>query len=106
VDYKLRYISGLREDCAGAAGFPICNHPDEIAPNRPDGTHYLSSATYSDLRASWKLPTTLDLTLTAGINNLFNKQPPVCVSCSLNGYDASTYDLPSRFTYVQASMKF
>lgn len=106
VDYTLRYISGLREDCAGAAGFPICNHPDEIAPNRPDGTHYLSSSTYSDLRASWKLPTALDLTLTAGVNNLFNKAPPICVSCSLNGYDASTYDLPSRFTYVQASVKF
>lgn len=106
VDYKLRYVSGLREDCAGATGFPICNHPDEVAPNRPDGTHYLASATYSDLRASWKLPTALDLTLIAGINNLFNKQPPICVSCSLNGYDASTYDLPSRFTYVQASLKF
>ena len=106
VDYKLRYISALREDCAGAAGFPICNHPDEVAPNRPNGTHYLAATTYSDLRASWKLPTELDLTLTAGINNLFNKQPPICVSCSLNGYDASTYDLPSRFTYVQASVKF
>jgi iron complex outermembrane recepter protein len=106
VDYKLRYVSGLREDCAGAAGFPICNHPDEIAPNRPNGTHYLDATTYSDLRASWKVPVSLDLTLTAGINNLFNKEPPICVSCSLNGYDASTYDLPSRFTYVQAAVKF
>jgi iron complex outermembrane receptor protein len=106
VDYKLRYVSGLREDCAGAAGFPICNHPNEIAPNRPNGTHYLSSVTYSDLRASWKLPISLDLTLTAGVNNLFDKEPPICVSCSLNGYDASTYDLPSRFSYVQADLKF
>jgi iron complex outermembrane receptor protein len=30
----------------------------------------------------------------------------VCVSCSLNGYDASTYDLPGRFWYVEASLKF
>ncbi len=106
IDYKLRYVSGLREDCSAAAGFAICNHPDEVAPNRPNGTHYLDATTYSDLRASWKVPVALDLTLTAGINNLFNKEPPICVSCSLNGYDASTYDLPSRFTYVQASMKF
>lgn len=106
VDYTMRYRSGLKENCAGAAGFPICNHPDEITPNRPDGTHDLSAVSYSDLRASWKVPVALDLTLTAGINNLFNKAPPVCVSCSLNGYDASTYDLPSRFTYLQANVKF
>ncbi len=106
INTTLRYISGAKEDCAGGAGFAICSHPDEIAPNRPDGTHPLGSITYQDLRASWKLPTSLDLTLTAGINNLWNRQPPICLSCSLNGYDASTYDTPSRFTYVQASVKF
>lgn len=105
VDTTFRYISALTENCAGASGFPICR-TDEVTPNRPDGTHDLGAVVYQDLRASWKLPTSLDLTLTAGINNLWNKQPPICVSCSLNGYDASTYDLPSRFTYVQASVKF
>ncbi|WP_126537101.1 TonB-dependent receptor plug domain-containing protein [Aerosticca soli] len=106
VDYKVRYFSRLRENCAAAAGFPICNHPDEIAPNRPDGTHYLGATTYHDVRASWKLPIQLDLTLTAGVNNLFDRKPPICLSCSLNGYDAATYDLPSRFAYVQADLKF
>ncbi|MCW8807457.1 MAG: TonB-dependent receptor, partial [Rhodanobacter sp.] len=106
VDYKFRYLSSLKEDCAAAAGYAICNHPNEITPTRPNGTHYLGAAVYQDIRASWKLPTSLDMTLTAGINNLWNKQPPICVSCSLNGYDASTYDTPSRFMYVQASMKF
>lgn len=106
VDYTLRYIGSLKEDCAAAAGFAICNHPNEITADRPDGTHTMGSVMYSDLRASWRVPVSIDLTLTAGINNLFDKQPPICVSCSLNGYDASTYDLPSRFTYVQAAVKF
>lgn len=106
VDYTFRYLSSLKEDCAAAAGYAICNHPAEITPTRPDGTHYMGATVYQDIRGSWKLPVSLDLTLTAGINNLWNKQPPVCVSCSLNGYDASTYDLPSRFMYVQASVKF
>jgi len=26
--------------------------------------------------------------------------------CSLNGYDASNYDLPGRFWYVEANLKF
>lgn len=106
VSTRARYISGLNEDCAGAAGFPICSRPNEVTPTRPNGTHHLGATTYQDLRASWKLPLSLDLTITAGINNLWNRQPPICLSCSLNGYDASTYDTPSRFSYVQASVKF
>ena len=106
VSYKFRYISALKEDCAAAAGYAICNHPSEITPARPDGTHYIGAVTYQDVRASWKLPISMDMTLTAGINNLWDKKPPICVSCSLNGYDASTYDTPSRFMYVQASVKF
>lgn len=106
VNTRFRYTSALKEDCSAAAGYAICNHPNEITPTRPNGTHYLGAVVYQDLRASWKLPISLDMTLSAGINNLWNKQPPICVSCSLNGYDASTYDTPSRFTYVQASVKF
>ncbi len=98
ADWRMRYFSGLTEDCAGATGFPICNGPNN--------THYLGAVTYHDVRASWRVPVAMNLVLSAGINNLFAKDPPVCLSCSLNGYDASTYDLPGRYTYLQASLKF
>lgn len=106
VNTTFRYISSLNEDCANAVGYAICTEPDLITPTRPTGTHPMSAVVYQDLRASWKLPISLDLTLSAGINNLWNKAPPICISCTLNGYDASTYDLPSRFTYVQARLNF
>lgn len=105
VDTTLRYISRLKESCAGAAGFPICDSA-AIAPNRRNGTHELGATLYQDLRVNWKVPTDFALTLTLGINNLWNRQPPICVSCSLNGFDASTYDLPSRFIYAQAGITF
>ncbi len=98
ADWRMRYMSGLTEDCAGATGFPICNGPNN--------THYLGAVTYHDVRMSWRVPLALDLVVNAGINNLFGKEPPVCLSCSLNGYDASNYDLPGRFSYVQATLKF
>ena len=98
ADWRMRYMSGLTEDCAGATGFPICNGPNN--------THYLGAVTYHDVRVSWRVPLALDLVVNAGINNLFGKEPPVCLSCSLNGYDASNYDLPGRFSYVQATLKF
>ncbi|MEO6968115.1 MAG: TonB-dependent receptor, partial [Rhodanobacteraceae bacterium] len=103
--YALRYISALTEDCAGAAGFPICNNANTSA-QFPDGTHRLGATTYHDVRVTWKVPTRLNLSVSGGVNNLFDKDPPICVSCSLNGYDASNYDLPGRFWYVEANLKF
>lgn len=101
----LRYKGPVKEDCGPAKAFPICNDPTPV-PFRPNGTHYMGTFITQDLRASWKVPTSLDLTLIAGINNLWDRQPPVCVSCSLNSYDAHTYPLPDRYGYIQAKVKF
>lgn len=104
--WTARYISRLVEDCANGAGFAVCKFPDEIAPFRPDGTNRLGATTYHDVRVAWKLPTSFPLTISGGVNNVFEKDPPVCLSCTLNGYDASTYDLPGRFWYVEGNVKF
>ncbi len=102
--YAFRYLSRLTEDCLSAAGFPICNGP--ASDTFPDGSHKLGSVTYQDVRATWKTPLATPLTVSAGVNNVWAKDPPICVSCSLNGYDASNYDLPGRFWYVEASLRF
>ncbi len=96
--WTARYLSELTEGCGGAEGYPICDGPDS--------THRLGGTTYHDLRASWTVPIDLQLTISGGVNNVFGKEPPICLSCSLNGYDASTYDLPGRFSYMEASIKF
>jgi iron complex outermembrane receptor protein len=106
ASWTLRYLSSLKEDCAGAAGFPICSQPGNLGSGRTDGTHVLGATTFHDVRVSWKLPVRYDISISGGINNVFAKDPPVCLSCSLNGYDASTYDLPGRFSYIEASIKF
>ena len=71
------------------------------------GTHQLDATVYNDVQVGWKNAFGASgLKLSAGVNNLFGKEPPVCVSCSLNGYDAGTYDLPFRFWYVDVQYKF
>ncbi len=104
ASWAVRYISPLTEDCAGAAGFPICKGP--ASAQFPDGSNHLGATVYNDLRASWTVPIHTPLTISAGVNNIFDRDPPTCLSCSLNGYDASTYDLPGRFWYAEASLKF
>ena len=106
ASWTLRYVSRLTEDCGGASGFPICNEQDDTTGGRINGTHRLGATTYHDARVSWKLPVRYDMSISGGVNNIFDKDPPVCLSCSLNGYDASTYDLPGRFTYIEASVHF
>ena len=40
-----------------------------------------------------------------GVNNLFDKDPPGCVSCGLNNMDPTTYDVPGRYYYARVSVK-
>ena len=67
--------------------FPVCSDP-------ASGTNTLEATTYHDLQVGYKFDWMKGLQLTAGVNNVFDKDPPICLSCSLNGYDASTYDIP------------
>jgi iron complex outermembrane receptor protein len=90
----------MTEECGDTASFPVCS--DQTA-----GTNHLGSTTYHDLQVGWKAPLLGGTQLTFGINNVFAKDPPICLSCSLNGYDPSNYDLPGgRFMYARAELKF
>jgi len=109
--WTIRYIGAVHEYCSAAAGFAICDNnvfvQTQSGPEATSAsTHKMGAVAYDDLHGSWKLPIAVDTTLTAGVNNVFDQGAPVCLSCSLNGYDASTYDLPGRFGYVEANVKF
>ena len=65
-----------------------------------------AQATY-DLNVSYK--PVKPLTLTAGVRNLFDKQPSTFVPVSnqfQSGYDINQYDPRGRFLYVNASYRF
>jgi iron complex outermembrane receptor protein len=99
--WNVRYISAVKESCGNAAKTPATGCASSA------GTHTLNSTIYNDVQVAWNHSLGIQgLKLSAGVNNLFNKSPPVCVTCSLNGYDAGTYDLPFRFWYISADFKF
>lgn len=66
----------------------------------------LNSRFYTDVQFRWR-PAFLDerVGLTVGVNNLFDKDPPGCISCGLNNFDPTTYDVPGRFGYLRLSYK-
>ncbi len=99
ASWAMRYLSELRESCGDVIDYPSCGDP---AMDR----NTLSATLYHDLQAQWQVPGALDLNLSAGINNLLDEDPPVCVSCSLNGYDASLYDLPGQMAYFAVKLRY
>lgn len=41
-----------------------------------------------------------------GVNNLFDTKIPGCVTCDLNNFDPTVYDIPGRYYYARASFKY
>jgi iron complex outermembrane receptor protein len=67
----------------------------------------LKATTYNDLSVAYNDAFTLKgLSVVGGVNNLFGVNPPVCLTCTLNGYDAGTYDLPGAFWNIRLKYKF
>ncbi len=106
VDWKLnnwsgtwtvRHISKMEENCLADDPSAFCTSP---TINR------LPAITYHDLQFGYHFDWMKGAQLTAGVRNLFDKDPPVCTGCSY-GFDSSTYDLPGgRFWYVRADFRF
>jgi iron complex outermembrane receptor protein len=99
ASWSTRFTDGLTEDCTDFVGLGVCS-------DDANATNSLGGTTYHDLQLSWKTPLIGDMRLTGGINNVTAKDAPFCYTCSLNGYDASNYDLPGRFYYMKIDFKF
>jgi iron complex outermembrane receptor protein len=87
-----RYISGVKEFPNGA----------NAASAKMNGRFY------TDIQGRWtpKFGPLSELGFAVGINNLFNIDPPGCITCSLNNFDPTTYDVPGRYYYARVAVKY
>ena len=62
---------------------------------------------YTDLQLRWK-PAYLEqqFGFAVGVNNLFNTNPPGCITCDLNNFDPTIYDIPGRYYYARLAVKY
>jgi iron complex outermembrane receptor protein len=67
-----------------------------------DSGSKLDSAMFTDLRVSWN-PDLMDdaVTISVGINNLLDEDPPVCDACGVIGMSPVSHDLPGRVGYLR-----
>jgi iron complex outermembrane receptor protein len=108
VNWNLRFLSAVEESCGNAATtIPVPGCVDAAGNFQAAIFHNLHSILYHDLQVSWTDAFRLTgLKFDLGVNNLFGTNPPVCYTCTLNGYDAGTYDLPGAFWNARATYKF
>lgn len=69
-----------------------------------DSGSKLDSAIFTDLRLSWT-PNLMDdsLTISVGVNNLLDEDPPVCDACGVIGMSPVSHDLPGRVGYLRVT---
>ena len=105
ASWTLRYIHSMTERCSNFLdGSPesltnlgLCSMPNRednsASRNRLSATLY-HDATFGYAAGAWSLA--------LGANNVLNRDPPISRSATLNGYDASTYDIPGgRFAFLE-----
>ena len=96
-----RYIHSVKEQCPGLSQFPgTCSNPN---PDDTKSTNKLGITVYNDVQVVWSPEFDRRLTVTAGVNNVLDRDPPSCYSCSLNGFEGATYDVPGIFGYLSAT---
>ena len=76
-------------------------------PDGPDAPgHELDSRLYVDTQLRFTPHWMNDgVGFAIGVNNLFDKDPPGCITCGLNNMDPTTYDIPGRYYYARVSVK-
>lgn len=102
-----RYFSSQTEDCQFLVDYgfsDLCSNPDHIGRGGevlPENS--IGATTYHDVSAYWNTP--WDGKITFGVNNVFDKDPPVAFSAFANSFDPQ-YEVPGRFYYVRYNQKF
>jgi iron complex outermembrane receptor protein len=102
--WRLRYTSGLNEDCVFD---DHCNRPDHV--DSASGTvrpfNRVGATTYHDIQVGYQLP--WKGSVDVGVNNVFNRKPPILYTNSQAiSFDPAYYDMPDRYFYVEYRQRF
>ncbi|HET8551533.1 MAG TPA: TonB-dependent receptor [Gammaproteobacteria bacterium] len=110
ADLLVRYISDMSETCSDSFdGTPLsftslglCSYPN--MSDQSLSRNKLGATAYFDVRVGYDFKA-IDTTLSFGIRNLFDRQPPVSMTAS-GSFEHTIYPVPGRFPYVSVEARF
>jgi len=103
VGTTFRYLGSVDEGCGGTiGGFGFTQY----CTNGADGNE-LGSTFYTDLQVTYR-PEWFEgeTSITLGVQNLLDQDPPLCTTCDLNNFDGTVHALPGRFFYGRVAFQF
>jgi iron complex outermembrane recepter protein len=104
--WGMRYKSGLDEVCPFSpddVDAVYCSDADRVTADGSAGRNYIGAATYHDIQLRYNTP--WNATVSFGISNVFDKEPPLALTAPYNQFDPQ-YDLPGAFYYLQYRQRF
>jgi iron complex outermembrane receptor protein len=70
------------------------------------GGNVLGSVFYTDLQLRWAGPSFDDrFNFAIGVNNLFDKKTPGCITCESNNFSQTAHDIPGRYFYARVGFR-
>jgi len=110
--WNVYLIGAMWENC-GDSPLPVtgsvagnwCSNPDKYVGGVQSGQNHLGTTVYHDVQASYTI-SSWNTTFTLGINNLFDKAPPISRTAFANSYLPVYYRTPGRFFYGRVEVHF
>ena len=117
ASYKMYLIGPMVESCKNS---PLWSNSQPTAAENPwcsnvqpgaqyttgDPTNHIGTTVYNDIQASYTV-NAWNTTFSVGIQNLFDKQPPIARTAFANSFFAlGGYRVPGRFFYGRVSVRF
>ncbi|HEY0626185.1 MAG TPA: TonB-dependent receptor [Allosphingosinicella sp.] len=69
------------------------------------GGNVLDSVFYTDAQLRFMAGADDQFGFALGVNNLFDKKTPGCVTCEANNFSQAVHDIPGRYFYARASVR-
>jgi len=106
--WNLHYIHSYTEPCNDGLSpsfveLGLCSNPD---PDNP--TNELGSIVYNDVQLSYYFDQ-MDFgsaKFTVGLDNVFDRDPPVSMAAFANSFDATQHRIPGQFYYARVNVDF
>jgi outer membrane receptor protein involved in Fe transport len=108
ADVRLRYISGMTEDCTGFVKYGVCSDPKPDHRNFAGAlvpTNHLGATTYVDVHGAYNFPS-IHTQIAFGVRNLLDRGPPPSYTAHNLSFDPTIYDLPGRLLYGRITVNF
>lgn len=100
------YVIGRAyEICSNSGAYALSGHKDgPWCSNPSQNLNEIGTTVYNDIQGSYTVPA-WNTTFTVGIQNLFDKQPPIAMTAFANS-TLPIYRVPGRFFYARVGVRF